>query len=294
MDYFTKEHYNLRRIEYTLHYIKKTDLAEKYDEETYEKLYKKCLALYLRAEKKCYWYVDPAKELRELEEHINEENISSEERRSRELYKQLFIRANKKRIESGKFFKFDKEFCKLKFEEQQKQIIKLYEQFLPEEIKEKIADMRVLALGYVSGEVKKLLTRYCKQLSHRLRSDKLCANAVTKDAEMRLSSIIGLYFWGVGAIISLEEKNGDIYLNCETHCLIIKNGKITEGQCKPIYPTWREKPDSYFTRVLETELHRCEDKFRLNLLMCNYDELEREDFWYMTIICTDILKITFG
>ncbi|MDE7439608.1 MAG: DUF4085 family protein, partial [Clostridia bacterium] len=245
--------------------------------------------IYIRNEKMCNWYIDPAEELRKIDEYINEENISSEERKTREGFKKAYLTINKKRIENGKFYKFDKELCKLKFAESQKRLIKLYNG-LPKYIVDKIADIRVFALGYTSGEVKRLLRPYCTQLQRTVKEITLNANAVTCEAENHLTAKIGLDFWGIGAIEKLTEQDGDIYLYCVNHYFVIKNGKITEGQCKPVYPYFSEKPNCPTSRVVAEELHHTEDKFELNLLMCNLDELEREDLWYLTIIGTDILK----
>lgn len=291
MRYFTKEFYKLRRLHYELNYIRKSNLAERYDEEIYKKLYAKKQAVYIREEKRNIWYSDPAEDLRMLEKYVSEENISDEERTYREDYKNFFLKFYNKRIENGTVYKFDKKHCKLKFAESQKQLIALYGN-LPEEIKEKIADIRVLALGYASGEVKKLLRRYCAELNRTLNEIELNAKAVTKEAESHLTNKLGFDFWIIGAIENIEEKGGDIYINCERHYFVIKNGKITEGQCKPLYPYYYEKkPDTHYSQVLTTELCRKKDLFELKLLICNFDELEREELWYLTITGTDILKI---
>lgn len=289
MKYLTKEFFTLKELSDTYKYVIQSKSAETKDEDFYKKCYKRRCAYFVSNARMCDRYTDPAKELRKIEKYVNEENISDAERKFREDCRQAYLRINKERIESGKVYKFDKEHCKRQFEERHSRLINLYSQ-LPGEIKEKIADIRVFALGYASAEVKRLLRPYCAQLRHTAATVVKKAFAETSDAEKLLSEAIGFNDFGQEPVLSFKEKDGDIYLRCKSGNIIIRNGQITEGQCNPVIPYNAKNPDYPRSIIVAAELHLKKNKFELRLLMNNPDEYETEELWYLTICGTDIIE----
>lgn len=289
MKYFTKDFHVLQWLIYAYSHVRKSKQAERFDEEFYRKSYDNACATFLRNERQTSWYVDPIKELHKVEAYANESNISDEERQFRITSLKAHIYANKDRIESGKFYRFDKELCKLKFAEQQRRNIEIYSR-LPEEIRDKIADMRVFALGHASGEVKQLLKPYCVNLKRIYNQTALKAYGETNDTEKLLTRPIGLNDFEEIKISGIEKRGNNIYLAFDDCYLVFKNGEVTEGQCTPIYPFNYQKPNCPWSMVLNTELHFNENKLEVNFLISNFDELDRAHLWYLTIISTDITK----
>ena len=291
MKYFTKEFYAMQYLSILDRLKKQSIYAEVKDEDFYQKRYKRIYTIFSNNEKMSDWYIDPVKELREVEAYANEPDISDEERKQRTLCKEAYIAVNKKRIESGKFFKFDSELCKRKFEENQRELIEVCN-LLPKEILNKIADIRVFALGYASKEVMTLLRTYCKKLRKTVEDAIGAADTETDFAEKNLQEPIGFTEFKEINILGLEEKDGDIYIKLEDENLIVKNGKITEGQCKPIFPYNREKPNCMWSRILVAELHLNKGVYEINFLMSTLNEIEKNELWYLTICGSDILKIS--
>ena len=120
-------------------------------------------------------------------------------------------------IENGKFIEFDKELFDKNFKAMQENRISVCSR-LPETILEKIADIRVFALGYATPEVKKLLRTYCKELSDELAEVKKIAYRQTVFAEMKLHKVIDVDELNENCdsdLLSLENKNGDIYIGSD-------------------------------------------------------------------------------
>ena len=185
---------------------------------------------------------------------------------------------------------FDAELCKRKFTERNSELTAIYSK-LPKEISDKIADMRVFALGYASAEVKRLLRPYCAELRHIVRQTRKNAYAETNEAEDRLSRPLGLSEYDDRLITEIREKDGDVYLKIEDIYLLFKAGEITEGKEKKIYPCTVYAPNSPWSRIVAGELHANGDKFETHFLISNVDETEKEDLWYLTVRGTDVLTI---
>lgn len=292
MKYLTKEYYALEWLSYTNHRVKKSKTAERYDEKFYERMYQKIYTIFETLEKTCDWYQDPKEELQRIDDYINEPNISDEERNRRIAFKKVHVYMNRERIESGTVFEFDKEVCKRKFEERNRALVALYSR-LPQEILDKIADIRIFALGCASMEVKQLLRPYCAELRRTVRQIREKAYAETDEAEKYLSDLLGLneYENESCPIMGIEEKDGNLYLKGEDNdCLLIKEGKIIEGKEKTIYPYHKDIPNGSWSRIIAAELHRVDHRFEIHFLVSNGNEIEKEDLWYLTISGAEILK----
>ena len=289
MKYFTKEFYvweRLSRISFTL---KKSKRAEQKDENFYQRVYNKKYAAFTDLEKTSDWYRDPNEELKKLDDYINEPEISDAERAVRRKIRDFHVILNAKRIESGIYFEYDEESAKRRFDERIRAKIELCRQ-LPKEILDKVADIRMLALEYASEEVKQLLTPYCAKLRRTVQRIREKACAETNKAESYLSNVFGLNGYEDYLLTGLEEKDGDIYIKGERlDELIIKQGEIIEGKGQTIYAYNADRPNSPWSRVIATELHRTADKFELHFLISNSDEFDREELWDLTIRGVDVL-----
>ena len=189
MTIYTKEFYKLNLLT-DLHEVTKiSNYAYTKDESYYKKLYNRVSNLYEKNARNNPCYKDVFEELRELEEYCNIAGITDEERENRMKMLEAFKAVNKERIENGKFIEFDKELFDKNFKDMQENRISVCSR-LPETILEKIADIRVFALGYATPEVKKLLRTYCKELSDELAEVKKIAYRQTVFAEMKLHKVI--------------------------------------------------------------------------------------------------------
>lgn len=115
MKYFTKEYYVSEWLTYANEHVKKSKNAERRDEKFYRRTYDKIYTIFAKSAKMCSWYQDPIEELRKIDNYINEPNITDEERTRRIEFKKAHEYLNRKRIQSGKVFKFDEELCRQKF-----------------------------------------------------------------------------------------------------------------------------------------------------------------------------------
>lgn len=287
MKYFTKEFYITEWLSYANRYVKKSKGAEKKDEAFYRKQYDKQCAIFVQHDRMSDIYRDPAEELRKIDEFVNEPNISDQERKRREEFKETHLYLYGDKL-NRKVCPFDEEVSRRKFAENQKTRIAIYGN-LPKEISDRIADIRVFALGYASEEVKQLLRPYCAELQREVKRIKDAACAETDEAESFLSERLGLNDYEDFVIMGMEEKDGDLYLyGTDQDCLVVKNGEITEGKGTPVYPYDENDPNSPWSRVVAAELHRAGEKFELHFLVSNCNEFDAEEIWELTIRGTDV------
>ena len=107
--------------------------------------------------------------------------------------------------------------------------------YLPKNILEEVADIRVLALGYVSEKVKKMLDEYCRQLCKECDCILQKARRKTDMAESMLPKRISVNGFGELLLYRLYRKNKDIFLEFEGGRLKFENGEILKQERKRIY-----------------------------------------------------------
>lgn len=292
MTIYTKEFYKLNLLT-DLHEVTKiSNYAYTKDESYYKKLYNRVSDLYEKNARNNPCYKDVFEELRELEEYCNIAGITDEERENRMKMLEAFKAVNKERIENGKFIEFDKELFDKNFKEMQENRISVCSR-LPETILEKIADIRVFALGYATPEVKKLLRTYCKELSDELAEVKKIAYRQTVFAEMKLHKVIDVDELNENCdsdLLSLENKNGDIYIGIDDFYFIVKNGEVIEGADRKIYTFDEFDPTKPWSRILAAELHYDGTKFELDFLVCDSNDNLENGLWYLTVRGSSIEK----
>ncbi len=292
MKYFTKEFYTLRRLAFADNFLKTSKKAERKNDKFYQRIFNKHCAFYVNNERNCALYIDPKEELRQIEQLCNEPNISDKERSHRLEIKKAHLYLNRERIESGIFYDFDEQTVKRQFAERQNDRIETYRQ-LPKEILDKIADIRVFALGYASAEVIALLRPYCEKLRKTVKQIIDTAYAETNKSETLLNAKLNFNGYETVPVLSLKEIGGDIYLESEDNeYLVFKNGKILEGQGHRIYRYNSRIPNSAWSVINTAELHRNENEFEANFLISNLNEIGQEELWYLSISATDIIEKT--
>lgn len=280
----TKENYEKEWLSYLNEWVRRSKKAERKDEAFYAETYRKQKDAFAEQERKSDRYRNPEEDARKIEEYVNEEGISTEERARRIAFREMHGKIAGK----GKRLVFDEATSKQRFEQQQKKRMELFGK-MPQEILEKVADLRVFALGYASAEVKGRLKKYCAELKREVKQIKKATEAETEEAESGLTKRIGVNDLGGCIITGIEEREGGIYINGEEGGLLIVEGKIIEGKEKEIYANEIET-DGAYSRIVSAELHWSGDRFELHLFVSNCDEYDREDLWYLTVSGSDILE----
>lgn len=287
MKHFTKDFYAMELLASANQFVKKSKSAEQKDENFYRKVYDEQCAVWVHNDSMNDHYRDTAADLRKIDDYINEPNITEEERNRRIQFKKMHVYLHGDGSKRKTVYPFNEEHSKQKFAANQNRFIEIYGN-LPQEILDKIADIRVFALGYASAEVKRLLRPYCAGVRKKVQQIRETAYAETDEAERSLKEPIGLNDFEEFLIMKIEEKNGDVFIEGEDDVLVIRNGVITEGKEKPIFPYNREIPDCAWSQVLTAELHREDDTYELGFLVSNLNENNESDVWYFTVRGTDV------
>ncbi|MCI8343277.1 MAG: hypothetical protein HFE25_02385 [Clostridia bacterium] len=291
MKYFTKEFYKWERLLYAIQGVRQSKNAAQKDEYFYQTIYNNRYDIFKKYEEDCDWYKDPIEERQKIEAYINEPHITEEERNRRIAYKKTHAALNEKTRRNKTVYKFSEERCKHKFEKRQSEIIELYRQ-MPFEIYQKVADVRLLALGYASPKVIQLLRPYRDKLRRTIQKIKKAAFAETDKTESLLPHKLGLNECDNFCITAIERTGGNVSVKGENgFCLTVQNGRIIEGMGHAIYPFYEESPIYPQSRILAIELHRTEELFELHFLVSNDDEYKTQELWYLTVSGTNIVKI---
>lgn len=294
MKYLTKEFYILEYLAYLNKNVKVHRRAEKFDEEFYQFIYNKQCGEFVKKEEFNYFYNNPVDKLRKIDEIINSSDISEIRRQYFSEFKNIFKTIYRKKLIYCEKNKFDKQLCERWFAENQSRLIEIY-LHLPTEILNEIADIRLFALGYASERVTRSWQIYCTKLRRKLNRIKSRAYNETNVNYKYLSGSIMLNECFEGWRVTQLKGDGDnIIIDGELNRrLIIKNAKVIEGEDGYIYPYNEENPTIAASYICYVELHRITDKFELCFLMSNSNENEREELWYLSIECDDVIEIKY-
>ena len=169
MKYMTKEWYETMQKTDLHLLLKVSKKAEIFSEDYFKELYN-------REEKK---WLKLQKEVSEVKfEDVYPEEFYAENADGSPLEESVFEEAKKAyweqreqaRLNYNRFPPFDPERERKNFRQSIRNNIRVLKEKLPEDIIEKVADIRVLALDYASAEIKKEITKYCKQNEKNARS----------------------------------------------------------------------------------------------------------------------------
>ena len=269
---------------------RKSKKAENFNEEFFNQSYDKLCKIFVSMDKLKDCYTDPLAELLKVDEYVNEPNISEKELELRQSYKKMHLRLYRNRIENGTFIKFDKTLSKQRFAEFFKSKLELYSH-LPENIKEKIADMRVFALGFASSEVLDMLREFCKSLKKIIRQTINKAQKQTARLEKKLAIIYSLRHYESNKLYGISKKDEDVYLYFKDNEYIkFTKAEITEGNESMVYRYKEGEPQVEESRIYSVEIHKIKNGYEVNYIINNCDSLNRETLWYLTITCDEIIQ----
>lgn len=292
MKYLTKEWYLMDELSDIYEYMKESERAERKGEQFYIELYQSARERYVNEERADEAYYSPDTDMRLTERYLNEEGLSEQKREARKIIQTELKEMYARREANGQAaLVFDEKMAERRFDEIIRRQIDMYE-YLPREILDKVADIRVMALGYVSAEVKRLLKPYCKNLKQK--RDILDAQAAmeTEQAEKLLSAELDVHNYKDLQLMGIEERDGDLFLEFDFgDKLYIKDGKILEQEQQKIYPWNADIPNSGWSRVRAAELQRIGERFEISFLMENKSEYEEITVWYLTLQGTDMREI---
>lgn len=256
MRFLTKEWYETMQ-KTDLHLLLKTSQkAEVFSEEFYRKLYVKKEAEQLKFDEEC--------SNTKFEDIFDEFDFPSKEE-------------YKKAREEFVPEKFDPVKTKQKFREAQEYNIERLKIELPEEILEKVADVRVLALDCCTAEVKKLITRFCKENEKKVdRAVRELEKAEQKEFGDNPPDFIKESSLHDCEITAFEESGKDVVLSLDNSggfttakAVIFKNAEIIERDGGLVGAIW-----------LYDEIYKIQNGFEIHALMSDESGL-----LYFTVSC---------
>ena len=256
MKYCTKEWYQTMQNTSFHLLLKVSKKAEVFSEEYYQKLYAKKETEHLRMNQNA------------LEVKF-EDIFSPEEFPTSEAFE--FAREDFEQERT----KFDPEETKQKFREAQDYNIELLKTSLPEEILAKVADIRVLALDVCTAEVKKLITKFCKNNEKEVElAFKKLAKAEQEQFGENPPEFTNESFHDC-EITALEKSGKDIVIRLDnsggfTDCkgIVFKNAEIIEQDGDLSGAWW-----------LYDEIYKTDNGFEIHAL------LQNDELMYLTIKC---------
>ena len=289
MKYLTREWYANARLSYIDGSVRCSKLAEKFDESFYKAVYKKRYEKFERNERLRDEFRNPQEDLKKYDTWINEPNISQEEKDKRIEHKKIMLFLERERFETGKYHQYNEAFTKKMFDVDLKWRLELISH-LPDYILNEVADVRVLALGYVSKRVKTLLKEYCKLLRREYKKVLNKAQIETNKAEGKLPKHIMANEYDELMLQRIYRKGGNIFLMFDSGTLKVVNGEIIEREETRLYHYKRKEPYSGWSMVLYAEVSYENGLFVLHLMIDNKDKKGQSKYWYLTVQGTNIIE----
>ena len=185
----------------------------------------------------------------------------------------------------------DKKRITRDFENSHQQQIQIVET-LPDEIKERIADKRIFALGYASQEVIDLLTPYCNKLKYKV--DEICCRVRVTNSLIERDTTVGNSIWEYNLNSKAKRRRNlnqffydeeitemlwvkkSLWISTFDRSLVIKNANILQEEESIIGTTW-----------LEHETYRKKDGFEIHFLFLKYKNGELYPI-YFTVEGSDL------
>lgn len=167
-------------------------------------------------------------------------------------------------LEEARLSLFDPERERKNFRQKFRNNIKVLKEKLPEEIIDKVADIRVLALNYASAEVKKKITSFCKQNEKNVRSAldayqrqyrkqfKTKAPAFAEELNLHDCEVRSCRRIGNDVVMTLDNRGG--FTNITR--IRMKNCEVIT-QDSQLYGAW----------CLYEEIYKTDEKYEIHFLM---------------------------
>ena len=263
MKYMTKDWYEMMQKTDLHLLLKVSKKAAVFSEDYFKELYK-------REEKK---WMKLQKEVSEVRfEDIYPEEFNAvyadgsplEEPYFEEAKKVYYEERKKAKLCFGKLPSFDPERERKNFRQTFRNKIKVLKEKLPEEIINKVADIRVLALDYASAEVKKEITSFCKQNEKNVRSAldayqrqyrkqfKTKAPAFVEELNLHDCEVISCRRIGNDVVMTLDNSGG--FTNITR--IRMKNCEVITHD-SPLHGAW----------CLYEEIYKTGEKYEIHFLM---------------------------
>lgn len=263
MRYLTKQWYN--KMQYAGLYIglKVNKKAEEFSNEFYQQEYIKAKNKYI---KYVADFIDYTKFKKIFLEYIdNQDNIKEEdiELEFKKVNEEMFL---------GK--SIDEHF-----DNNQKEIIERYKEVIPKNILNKVKDIRVLGLGYVSSEVYKLLKEYCDS-NNKFVEDKLKEIEIVEKEQFKNESIdfLKTSFHDCFILDVIKEQN-DLIIKLDNEYGFTDKQVITFKNYNIILDEGIKE-----TNWLYNELYKNNDRYEVHVLTFVNDDLKE-----LILECEDIV-----
>lgn len=263
MKYMTKEWYETSKKTSFYLPLKVSEKAEVFSEDYFKKLYKSeektWLKMQERFSKLTFEDLYPNEFVAE-----DDDGCPFEAEEYEKAKREYFEMREQARLEFVEHPPFEPEKEKKVFQQELfYNVIKDLKENLPDEILQKVADIRVLALNRASADIKKEIKKYCKANDKAAQS---ASSAYWKDYEKRFkkeepsfsefsfhdSKVVSCRKKGKDMVITLDRSHGftDITQIIFKNCMVIK-------QDKPLHGAW----------WLYDEIYRTNDGYEIHALL---------------------------
>ena len=298
MKYLTKEWFETLQSR-GAQYGKRVHAGAKiFDEKLYERLYKRQERKFVKEQREVY-DIDPrflletmSSAMIPLDKALSGEEISEEDFEFYEMPEKEKARILQAIEDYDNRLPFDAEETKKLFAQTQQTQIKAYESSLPEEILDKIADLRVFTLGYCSAEVMKSLKKFEGDAEKRLRRIESAALKALKAENLPEETVDKISFHDC-VVTETVRENQDLILKFDTKGgfssfdkMILRNAEIVLSEETLVGGRW-----------LCEELYGAENGYELHVMFegKNFFEIMekggdlKEGLFYFTVVCSDII-----
>lgn len=262
--------------------------AEKRDNAFYKAVKEKCYKRFMEAEQAYVDSFNPQKALERVDGLINDPNISKEERQRYVEYRETLVYLAREDV-IAQDYSLDVKLVDKMFRVEVQSRIELVSK-LPECILSEVADIRVLALGYVSKRVKTFLKAYCKKCRREYRETDMKARIATGIAEGYLPKPIGVRGYIDLMLQGVYRRNGDIILAFDKGKLRVVNGQIVKRERARLYHYKEEELYSPWSMVIRTEVGYENGIFTIHFLIDNKDRMEKSIYWELIVSGTSIVE----
>lgn len=291
MKYLTKEWYELYKQSTLSDFFHANKYAAQFDEALFQKLYKNREKKWVTAVRSTSFGSDEEQYEKMLEkvQRCIDRAITEEIKKKLETFREDYIAFHKMGIESGEQCEaIDDESARRAYAGYYAETLKTIETF-PQELLEKVADKRMLAIGYATKENKKLLIDFARKQGKK--ADLLWKKALeaVDEVESRMPRPLGLNEFPSGVMDGIKKTKSGLLLKFDDICDVrVINGVIIQQEY-PVYKcTINTQPLAPATFMIGKELEYVDGKYRLSLFLENVGRYEDVTPWELVVEGDDI------
>lgn len=285
MKVLTKEWYMDEDRANIIGWIKPDPRAEKYDEAYYQEVYNRMLNDEVGLFDSKPVETSPKQKKQLLKFIKRTKNLDKIAQR---FFTEMEVYASTRNIDDGED---EREWSTRHFEGSHRQQIQLVDT-LPDEIKQRIADKRLFALGHATQEVIDLLQPYCEKLQEEI--NKTSCDVHITNMLTEIDTTAGKEIWEKNLklkpkkrehlnrmfyselIVDQHWEGGSLWIGKYDRAIVIKNAKILQEEESILGTTW-----------LEHETYKTEKGFEFHFLFSKYDQGKLFPF-YFTVKGSDL------